>query len=101
MKHPALIILKALLEGHTIKMKYAGHDRDISMEDGMFGEWVDVYKGGETYPSEQRFMKYDIDISSFIKLCEEMPSKDLICIAANIVLTEMSGKTKEELIGEK
>lgn len=78
MKHPSLIVLKALLLG--IKIKHNG-DTICMSENNQIGIQLD-------YPSDQMYM-VDWSFNWFMMFCEKLPEQQIVELAAQIALNEM------------
>jgi hypothetical protein len=80
MKHPFLIVMKALMIGKTVKL---GNNTYGMSEDGMVGivmedkESLLCFKDG---PS----------VNWLIEAASKLPESEVICIAASIALTEIN-----------
>lgn len=77
MKHPSLIVLKALLLGIKIE-----HNNIVCMsENNQIGIQLN-------HPSDQMYI-VDWSFNWFMKFCETLPERQIVELAAQIALTEM------------
>lgn len=80
-KHPALIVLKALLQGIVIEAE----DCTLCMsDDNRFGFQLEQ-------PSDKMYVS-DWSLNWFIKFCENISEEKLIKIATQMALSEMKEK---------
>jgi hypothetical protein len=81
-KHNSLIVLKALLNGISIKIE-TGHTICMSEDNKLCYEML-----VEQFPSELKLFQADWDFNGFIKFCENMPEQEICNIAASLALSK-------------
>ena len=72
-KHPAIIVLKSLLQGNSVKL---GKYEYALSEDGDLGT---------KFTSDSVF-RIDMGVGAFIKLCEELTDEDLVGVVFTNVM---------------
>jgi hypothetical protein len=81
-RHPALILLNILLDGHPVKME----DDEWMIQDGKLGVVRDSFdasgKKQDTY-----LLHVDYDLSHFIKLCERQTEETIQAAVFSHVVT--------------
>ncbi len=81
-KHQALIILSALLKGHSISVG----DQEWRYEGGVFGVVRGVWKNDKWI--EDRIFGVDMTVGAFVKWCEKLPEEVLVQTAFQVVMAE-------------
>lgn len=99
MKHAALVVLEALLQGHeveldgyTVVLKQAGSEIEIQdewytvTEDALFIK-AEFIKGDVTSHTYLGFS--DFTVESLLKFCKKLTSEEVAALNAGIVLTKI------------
>lgn len=81
-KHNSLIVLKALLNGMSIKID-TGHTICMSEDNKLCYEML-----VEQFPSELKLFQADWDFNGFIRFCENIPEEEIVSIAASLALNK-------------
>lgn len=92
-KHPALIVLRALILGLPVDM--GGEEYWMDEETRQFGVWRRSVNT-ETREEKDVFLGVDITLAGFVKRCEGFSEEQLIELAANITLNELRRKERED-----
>jgi hypothetical protein len=77
MKHPAIIILNALLNG--CELEYEGFTYCMS-ENNLFGYKV------LNDDNEEKMIVIDLSLNWFVKFCEKLDESELVALAASAAL---------------
>lgn len=86
-RHQALVVLKCLLDGHTI----IHEGEEWYYQDGVFGVKRGRLRGGE---SEEVILGVDMSLPAFVKWCERLPEVEIVQMAFNAVLKGMKSRIK-------
>lgn len=80
-KHPAEIVLRALLMGLHVNL----HDEVVTLEDD------GVFIIRHTDDDEPVYLRYDGSLFNFIESCNELSEDQLAIISANITMNTLKG----------
>jgi hypothetical protein len=96
-KHPALIVLKALLEGHRVKglLESAPEYELVVVEDYQQRRSLCTYATKEQLGSgkapEPVLIRMPLYMDDFLQLCEKYPEEKIAELTANIALNHSKG----------
>ena len=81
-KHPALIVLKALLQGQSVSLD--GYQ--AKLVDNKF--YIRFERILETKETEVCYMPIDCPLDWFLKSCEDLSDKEIAILVCNITLNQ-------------
>lgn len=82
MKHPALVILKALLEGRRVEMNghtYTKVDTDDGFRLAIVGHVIDEDK--------EVFLGCEMSLNVFVEMCAKLPEEEVVGVVAQLAMT--------------
>lgn len=85
-RHPALIVLQSLLDGYPVPIEGEEYWMDEETKEVVIRRESENTQTGE---KKEVFLRIDMNVGAFFKMCERLPEKSLIEIAANKVLNDL------------
>lgn len=85
-RHPALIVLQSLLDGYPATIEGEEYWMDEETREVVIRRESMNTQTGE---KKEVFLRIDMNVGAFFKMCEKLPEKAVIEIAANKVLNDL------------
>lgn len=85
-RHPALIVLQALLDGYPVPIEGEEYWMDEETREVVIRRESENTQTGE---KREVFLRIDMNVGAFFKMCERLPEKAVIEIAGNKVLNDL------------
>lgn len=85
-QHKAILVLKALLQGHRVEL---ANQIFAASEDDRIGTVVTRYKDGLDKPGEEELFLCDLPLNTFLSICEKMSDEEAFLLNADVALTDI------------
>ena len=93
-KHKSIIVLEALLEEQPVK--FPDDDHTYMFLDGIFGVTAVRTNTAKPGVSEAVLLGVDMNLSHFIKLCEEIPDEKVLILGSETILRRINKARAEK-----